>query len=90
MMGTGEEAPLPGTAWNEYLNSLRHGTTTGSHLSNATTTTAALLDAANLSDYLYEYLDEEDYKQYGPSKKKSHRISTDPFSAIVKNNVEEK
>ncbi|KAM4684633.1 uncharacterized protein AAGF69_009958 isoform 3-T4 [Amazona ochrocephala] len=70
MMGTGEEAPLPGTAWNEYLNSLRHGTTTGSHLSNATTTTAALLDAANLSDYLYEYLDEEDYKQYGPSKKK--------------------
>ncbi|XP_030905668.2 uncharacterized protein [Melopsittacus undulatus] len=48
-MRTGEEAPLPGTAWNGYLNTFRHGTTTGSHLSNATTTAAALMDAANSS-----------------------------------------
>uniref|UniRef100_A0A8C0EET1 Atypical chemokine receptor 2 n=1 Tax=Bubo bubo TaxID=30461 RepID=A0A8C0EET1_BUBBB len=30
-----------------------------------TTTASTLLDAANSSDYLYEYLDEEDYTQYG-------------------------
>ncbi|XP_010188263.1 PREDICTED: atypical chemokine receptor 2, partial [Mesitornis unicolor] len=41
-----------------------------SHLSNttsevATTTAATLLDAAYLSEYPYEYLDEEDYMQYG-------------------------
>ncbi|KAM9025803.1 LOW QUALITY PROTEIN: atypical chemokine receptor 2 [Ara ararauna] len=56
-----------GTAWNGYLNNFRHGTTTGIHLSSATTTTAALLDAANLSDSLYEYY-EEDYKQYALKK----------------------
>ncbi|XP_029866230.1 atypical chemokine receptor 2 isoform X1 [Aquila chrysaetos chrysaetos] len=61
---------LPGIAWNEYLSNFRHGTATGSHLSNttskvATTTAATLLDAANSSDYPYEYLDEEDYMQYG-------------------------
>lgn len=42
----------------------------GGPLSNAaskvaTTTASPLLDAANSSDYLYEYLDEEDYMQYG-------------------------
>ncbi|XP_010086337.1 PREDICTED: atypical chemokine receptor 2, partial [Pterocles gutturalis] len=40
-----------------------------SHLSNSaskvtTTTAATLVDAANSSDYVYEYLDEEDYMQY--------------------------
>ncbi|XP_075562646.1 atypical chemokine receptor 2 [Pelecanus crispus] len=72
-MGTtrgGEEAPLPGIAWNRYSSNFRHGTATGSHLSNATskvatTTTATLLDTANSSDYPYEYLDEEDYMHYG-------------------------
>ncbi|XP_009981950.1 PREDICTED: atypical chemokine receptor 2, partial [Tauraco erythrolophus] len=42
----------------------------GSYLANATskaatTTSATLLDAANSSDYPYEYLDEEEYAQYG-------------------------
>lgn len=42
----------------------------GSPLSNAAskvaiTTASPLLDAANSSDYLYEYLDKEDYMQYG-------------------------
>ncbi|XP_035748413.1 atypical chemokine receptor 2 [Egretta garzetta] len=72
-MGTacgGEEAPPAGITWNGYLSNFRHGTATGSHLSNttskvATTTAATLLDAANSSDYPYEYLDEEDYMQYG-------------------------
>ncbi|XP_050748450.1 atypical chemokine receptor 2 [Gymnogyps californianus] len=69
-MGTGEKAPLPGTAWKWYLSLFRHGTATGSRLSNttskvATTTAATLLGAANSSDYPYEYLDEEDYMQYG-------------------------
>ncbi|XP_074013722.1 atypical chemokine receptor 2 [Numenius arquata] len=66
----GKEASPPGIAWNGYLSNFGHGTTTGSHLSNttskvATTTAATLLDAANSSDYPYEYLDEEDYMQYG-------------------------
>uniref|UniRef100_A0A8C4UF19 Atypical chemokine receptor 2 n=1 Tax=Falco tinnunculus TaxID=100819 RepID=A0A8C4UF19_FALTI len=67
-MGT-EAAPLPGIAWNGYLSNFRHQATTGSHLSNATSKvanpTATSLDAANSSDYLYEYLDEKDYMQYG-------------------------
>ncbi|XP_075276037.1 atypical chemokine receptor 2 [Opisthocomus hoazin] len=72
-MGTarsGEEAPLAGVAWDGYLSNFRCRTATGSHLSNATskvattTTAATLVDAANLSDYPYEYLDEEDYMQY--------------------------
>ncbi|KAM9233047.1 LOW QUALITY PROTEIN: atypical chemokine receptor 2-like [Leptosomus discolor] len=69
-MGSGEEAPPPGFAWNGYLSHFRRGTTTGSHLSNATskvatTTAAASLDAARSSDYPYKYLDKEDYMQYG-------------------------
>ncbi|XP_074938272.1 atypical chemokine receptor 2 [Phalacrocorax aristotelis] len=65
----GEEAVPPGIAWNMYLSNFRHRTTTGSHLSNtaskvATTTAATLLDAANSSDYSYEYLDEDDYMLY--------------------------
>ncbi|XP_040448332.1 atypical chemokine receptor 2 [Falco naumanni] len=67
-MGT-EAAPLPGIAWNGYLSNFRHRATTGSHLSSATSKvanpTATSLDAANSSDYLYEYLDEKDYMQYG-------------------------
>ncbi|XP_009992991.1 PREDICTED: atypical chemokine receptor 2 [Chaetura pelagica] len=76
-MGTahgGEEAPLPGIAWNEDLRSYSHGTAAGSHLSNssskvATTTGATWPDAANSSDYPYDYLEEEDYMQYGPCTK---------------------
>ncbi|XP_027599133.2 atypical chemokine receptor 2 isoform X2 [Pipra filicauda] len=68
-METGEETPLPGTAWNGYLSNFRHGTTAGSHLSNTTsavtTITAPWLAGANSSEYPYEYLDEEDYGQYG-------------------------
>ncbi|XP_072186715.1 atypical chemokine receptor 2 [Excalfactoria chinensis] len=56
-----------------YLGSFRHEVTTGSHLpyaaSELVTTAAALLDGqdytARLSDYPYEYLDEEDYMLYG-------------------------
>ncbi|XP_068002528.1 atypical chemokine receptor 2 [Melanerpes formicivorus] len=69
-MGTGEAAPLPGTAWDGYLSNFRREITTGGHLSNSTskvTTPMAdpLLEAINSSDYLYEYLDEEDYVLYG-------------------------
>ncbi|XP_053916518.1 atypical chemokine receptor 2 isoform X2 [Cuculus canorus] len=65
--GSGEATPPPGITWN--LSNFRHETTTGSHLSKAaskvaTTTASTLLDATNSSDYLYEYLDEEDYTQY--------------------------
>lgn len=56
-------------------------------MSNATTTTAALLDAANSSDYLYEYLDEEDYKQYGLCKKEEvlsfSRVFLPSFYTVV-------
>ncbi|XP_051468305.1 atypical chemokine receptor 2 [Apus apus] len=65
---------LPGIAWNEDLSSYSHGTAAGSHLSNsaskvATTTAATWLDAANSSDYPYEYLEEEEYVHYGPCTK---------------------
>ncbi|NWS42520.1 ACKR2 protein, partial [Probosciger aterrimus] len=44
-------------------------------------------DAANSSDYLYEYLDEEDYKQYGPCKKEEvlsfSRVFLPSFYTVV-------
>ncbi|XP_017602205.1 PREDICTED: atypical chemokine receptor 2 [Corvus brachyrhynchos] len=69
-MEAGEEAPLPGTAWNAYVSKFSHGNAAGSPLSNTTsrvtaTTTDPWLDAANSSQYPYEYLDEEDYGLYG-------------------------
>ncbi|XP_009862871.1 PREDICTED: atypical chemokine receptor 2 [Apaloderma vittatum] len=45
-----------------YLKGGRHSSNT---TSNVATTAATLLDAANSSHYLYEYLDYEDYMQYG-------------------------
>lgn len=56
--------------WNNILIPFTCLLLLGSHVSNATskvatTTAATLLDAANSSDYPYEYLDEEDYMQYG-------------------------
>ncbi|XP_014800344.1 PREDICTED: atypical chemokine receptor 2 [Calidris pugnax] len=66
----GKEASLSGIPWNWYFSIFGDGTATGSHVSTATSkvatpTVVTLLDAANSSDYPYEYLDEEDYMQYG-------------------------
>ncbi|XP_010157521.1 PREDICTED: atypical chemokine receptor 2 [Eurypyga helias] len=83
---------LPGIGWNGYLSNFRHGTATGSHSSNATlkvemTTAAALVDAANSSDYPYEYLDKEDYAQYGPCTKEEvlsfRRVFLPSFYTVV-------
>lgn len=64
----------------------------GSHLSNATSevptaTAATLLGAANSSDYPYEYLEEEDYAQYGPCTKEEvlsfSRVFLPSFYTVV-------
>ncbi|XP_008936072.1 PREDICTED: atypical chemokine receptor 2-like [Merops nubicus] len=65
---------LPELAWSGSFSSFRHGTATGGQLANtsskvATATASTLLDTLSLSNYPYEYLDEEDFVEYSPCTK---------------------